>query len=127
MSPLTSKGEEILGKMRETYGSEAKAKEVLYASKNAGTISGIDEIARMTQISEGPGMDAVLSWGGNVNGQTVKPGGKADTPNMPRSASIATSVGSTDGLGASLKNAASAGVEAGRKVASGELVPRLGE
>lgn len=40
--PLTHKGEEILGKMRETYESDEKAKAVLYASKNKGTITGID-------------------------------------------------------------------------------------
>jgi hypothetical protein len=41
--PLTSKGEKILEHMEETYGSERKAKSVLYASKNAGKISGIDQ------------------------------------------------------------------------------------
>lgn len=39
--PLTSKGQEILKSMEKTYGAE-KAKEVLYASKNKGTITGID-------------------------------------------------------------------------------------
>lgn len=42
MSPLTPKGEEIKEAMKETYGSEKKAEQVLYASKNAGTITGID-------------------------------------------------------------------------------------
>jgi hypothetical protein len=41
--PLTEKGEKILENMEETYGSERKAKSVLYASKNAGKISGIDQ------------------------------------------------------------------------------------
>lgn len=41
--PLTSKGEKILAAMVKTYGSEEKARSVLYASKNAGKISGIDE------------------------------------------------------------------------------------
>ena len=40
--PLTHKGTEILEKMRETYPTEKKAKEVFYASKNAGTITGVD-------------------------------------------------------------------------------------
>lgn len=40
--PLTSKGKEILSSMEKTYGSEEKAKQVLYASKNAGKVSGID-------------------------------------------------------------------------------------
>ena len=39
--PLTSKGEEIKTAMEKEYGSE-KGEQVLYASKNAGTISGID-------------------------------------------------------------------------------------
>lgn len=40
--PLTAKGEEIKHSMEKTYGSEKKAEQVLYASKNAGTITGID-------------------------------------------------------------------------------------
>lgn len=40
--PMTSKGQKILSSMEKTYGSEKKAKQVLYASKNAGKISGID-------------------------------------------------------------------------------------
>jgi hypothetical protein len=95
MSPLTHKGEEIKQALKNEYRSEKKAEQVLYAGKNAGTFSGIDEIARMTQISEGPGMDAVLNWGGGVNAETVLPGGKTDPPNMPRSASVATGVGSS--------------------------------
>jgi len=43
--PLTAKGEEILHNMEQTYGSEAKAKSVFYASKNAGKITGVDEAA----------------------------------------------------------------------------------
>jgi hypothetical protein len=39
--PLTKKGKEIMGNMRKEYGAK-KAKEVFYASKNAGKISGID-------------------------------------------------------------------------------------
>jgi hypothetical protein len=41
--PLTKKGAKILKNMRSTYGSEKKAKSVLYASKNAGKITGIDK------------------------------------------------------------------------------------
>lgn len=40
--PLTAKGKQILEHMEKTYGSREKAEEVLYASKNAGTITGID-------------------------------------------------------------------------------------
>jgi hypothetical protein len=39
--PLTAKGEKIKKAMEKTYGPD-KAEQVLYASKNAGTISGID-------------------------------------------------------------------------------------
>ena len=41
--PLTKKGAKILSKMRETYGSDKRAKQVLFASKNAGKITGIDK------------------------------------------------------------------------------------
>jgi SHS2 domain-containing protein len=40
--PLTGKGEKILSHMKEEYGSEEKAKQVLYAGKNKGTFTGID-------------------------------------------------------------------------------------
>ncbi len=40
--PLTAKGEEILANMQKEYGAE-KGKEVFYASKNAGKITGVDE------------------------------------------------------------------------------------
>lgn len=39
--PLTEKGKEIMGNMKKEYGAE-KAKEVFYASKNKGTIAGVD-------------------------------------------------------------------------------------
>lgn len=39
--PLTEKGKKIMAGMVEEYGEE-KAKEVFYASKNAGKISGVD-------------------------------------------------------------------------------------
>lgn len=42
--PLTGKGTEILKSMEKTYGKE-NAERVLYASKNKGTITGIDSIA----------------------------------------------------------------------------------
>jgi hypothetical protein len=51
--PLNAKGEKILNAMEETYGSEKKAKSVLYASKNAGKITGIDA----TFGEAGPGLD----------------------------------------------------------------------
>jgi uncharacterized protein len=53
--PLTAKGKSILEEMIKTYGSEEKAKEVFYASKNAGKITGVDEAIRFyvtEQLSE---------------------------------------------------------------------------
>jgi hypothetical protein len=41
--PLTDKGAEIKSNMQETYGKE-KGESVFYASKNKGTISGVDSI-----------------------------------------------------------------------------------
>lgn len=43
--PLNEKGQEILSSMEKTYGSPEKAESVLYASKNAGTVTGIDQTA----------------------------------------------------------------------------------
>jgi hypothetical protein len=40
--PETAKGTKIREAMQEEYGT-AKGKEVFYASKNAGTISGVDQ------------------------------------------------------------------------------------
>jgi hypothetical protein len=40
--PLTKKGHEIMSNMKKQYGSK-KAKEVFYASKNKGVISGVDK------------------------------------------------------------------------------------
>lgn len=41
--PLTAKGEKILANLKREYGSDEKAKEVLYAGKNKGTFTGIDD------------------------------------------------------------------------------------
>ena len=38
--PLTKKGEKILASMNKTYKDSKKAKSVLYASENKGTITG---------------------------------------------------------------------------------------
>jgi hypothetical protein len=40
--PLTEKGEKIMAGMKKQYGPE-KGKEVFYASKNAGKITGVDD------------------------------------------------------------------------------------
>lgn len=40
--PLTAKGKKILHSMESQYGKK-KAEQVFYASKNKGTISGVDK------------------------------------------------------------------------------------
>lgn len=56
--PLTAKGEKILENMRETYGEE-KGEQVFYASKNKGTIKGVDTV-RITISRDGK----VKTWTG---------------------------------------------------------------
>jgi hypothetical protein len=41
--PLTEKGQKILNNMTKEYGSREKAERVLYAGKNKGTFTGIDD------------------------------------------------------------------------------------
>jgi len=43
--PLTKKGSKIMGNMVREYGSK-KAKEVFYASRNKGTIKGVEKKTR---------------------------------------------------------------------------------
>lgn len=40
--PLSKKGKKIMGAMKKEYG-KAKAKKVFYASKNKGTIKGVEK------------------------------------------------------------------------------------
>lgn len=68
--PLTEKGNKILNSMEETYGSKEKAKSVLFASKNAGKISGIDaneiNTNEFAQLTSKPYTDAACKhdWEG---------------------------------------------------------------
>lgn len=39
--PLSKKGAKVMRAMKETYGSAKKAKQVFYASANAGKIKGV--------------------------------------------------------------------------------------
>lgn len=41
--PKTAKGEKIFRSMLDQYGSKKKADKVFYASKNKGTITGVDK------------------------------------------------------------------------------------
>jgi len=41
--PLTKKGSKIMKNMLQEYSSPKKAKEVFYASKNKGTIKGVEK------------------------------------------------------------------------------------
>jgi len=41
--PLTEKGNKIMAAMRRTYKDPKKAESVFYASRNKGTISGVDK------------------------------------------------------------------------------------
>ena len=54
--PLTSKGKKIMSAMTKTYGAKT-GKQVMYASKNAGKIKGIDKgfYGHMTVESAGAG------------------------------------------------------------------------
>jgi len=40
--PLTKKGRKIMRSMRKSYPSKKKAEEVFYASRNKGTIKGVE-------------------------------------------------------------------------------------
>ena len=58
--PLTNKGEEIMNAMQEEYGPE-KGEGVFYASKNKGTITGVD-------ATDGAGEQLIGLSGGGVFG-----------------------------------------------------------
>jgi uncharacterized protein len=60
--PLTAKGERILENMEKQYGSKEKAEQVLYGSKNAGTISGIDQGALAFLGTLRNFLRGLLSW-----------------------------------------------------------------
>jgi hypothetical protein len=78
--PLTAKGEEIKKAMEKTYGPE-KAERVLYASKNKGTISGIDKSDATVKASCGDELAHKLGMsdeGGVVGGSIGPSASKAD-------------------------------------------------
>jgi len=56
--PLTKKGEKILAAMKKAYGEE-KGEQIFYASKNKGTISGVDKKTKDQEIKIIIGEDPV--------------------------------------------------------------------
>ena len=58
MSPLTEKGEKIMKKMHKKYGAE-KGHEVFYASKNKGTIKGVEGSSKKKKIKKSAGKKKV--------------------------------------------------------------------
>jgi hypothetical protein len=58
--PLTDKGEEIKANMKKEYGAK-KGESVFYASRNAGTISGVDSTDRVRTY-----LDSVRRGDGNA-------------------------------------------------------------
>ena len=62
--PLTKKGNEIMGAMQKEYGSK-KGKQIFYASKNSGKISGVDPgfYQHSTHLSLQPQEDSVHTSG----------------------------------------------------------------
>ena len=47
--PLTAKGNKIMSSMQKEYG-EKKGKQVFYASRNKGTISGVDPESKAKKV-----------------------------------------------------------------------------
>jgi hypothetical protein len=62
--PLTDKGNEIKNAMTKQYGAK-KGEQVFYASKNKGTISGVDD-----EAGEGEGSE-VESWAGLMSDEDM--------------------------------------------------------
>jgi hypothetical protein len=77
--PLTSKGEEIKSAMQDQYGAK-KGEQVFYASKNKGTITGVDEQQRdqAGKFSSGGGggsqsdVGKRLAWFNKEDGESAK-------------------------------------------------------
>lgn len=74
--PLTEKGHEIMAAMKKEYG-ESKGEEVFYASRNAGTITGVDRSA----YDFGPvDMDLTLADLNRMNSRSfARPGAQMGT------------------------------------------------
>jgi hypothetical protein len=79
--PLTAKGEEIMAAMKKQYG-EKKGESVFYASKNAGTIEGVDTPEDATSLLDAafPGI-ASAARAGKAAGEKIAAGGM-DAPDF---------------------------------------------
>ena len=62
--PLTNKGNEILHSLQKEYG-EKHGESVLYALKNSGKITGIDEKGKRDEMNEGS--EGLKTYGDDVN------------------------------------------------------------
>lgn len=58
--PLTAKGQKIMSAMADHYGSPEQAKRVFYASRNKGTISGVDRARAMGGVVPGYDMGGMV-------------------------------------------------------------------
>ena len=69
--PLTSKGKKIMSAMKEQYGKNAER--VFYASKNKGTIKGVDVMkafqGAQADTKKGKAMSPGTTAGGGVRGR----------------------------------------------------------
>jgi len=59
--PLTKKGEKILAAMKKVYGEE-KGEQIFYASKNKGTISGVDKKIKDAKVRDANVVFKKLGW-----------------------------------------------------------------
>ena len=82
--PLTEKGSEILQNMKQEYGP--KGEHVFYASKNAGTITGVD--APHCGDAGLCGMDAIVAWGQPYGLNVSEAGGEPLPPDMHKAVGI---------------------------------------
>jgi hypothetical protein len=75
--PLTKKGEKIMHAMKERYGEE-KGEQVFYASKNKGTISGVEKnypTGSHRRVRHSPEMDEIDNhMTHSVDGKIMKHG-----------------------------------------------------
>lgn len=75
--PLTSKGRKILAAMKEKYG-EKRGEEVFYASKNAGTIEGVD--VGWTSASRAAAAEKKSKGSEETPGEKRGPAGSGEEP-----------------------------------------------